>query len=506
MAKKNISKIAAIALAGATAFSTLAMTVSADLNLSTDGNSVSGTVYKYVYNKKVGEGITQPVTVYYTTKEAAAAAKEATNGTYSSVSVTTVGTYVTVSDGVVTKVESGTTGAYKTTGSTSTGTTDTSTSISTAYRYATDTVYYSTLTNTYYPNLAALKYAEGSHTSYTTSKPGIAYSSTNCYFDPTTGVYYSYPLSSASYIVSSSSNATYSTPLSSYRYPSTYSYYSYDTGMYYPNLNALKSVEGSNATYKTVVPATAYSSTYCYFNPITGSYTSSALNSSSYSVDYLYYYYGSDYYNYYSYYGYYDYTDPYFYYFLNKDYSSSSSSSSKDTTTATLGTKTGWTSIAKYLKSVASGSTATIDMNSETVVPASVMSAIKDRNVTVKLVLDNGVTFTVNGKDVTTAKDVDINTTYNTKSISTKLIKAAYKKNDAVSSAQLSIDAGTLGFNSDVTVKFSAKRSGYKAKLYRYNAAKNSLQLVDTATIGSTGKCNFDNVTKGGEFVIVIYK
>ena len=145
-------------------------------------------------------------------------------------------------------------------------------------------------------------------------------------------------------------------------------------------------------------------------------------------------------------------------------------------------------------------------MNDETTVPASVLAAIKGRNVTVKFVLDNGATFTVNGKDVTSAKNVDIDVTYNTKSISKKLIQTAYSKNDAVSSAQLSIDAASLGFNSDLTVKFSSKRAGYKAKIYRYNASRNSLVLVDTATVGSNGKTTFDNITKGGEFVVVLYK
>ncbi len=499
---KNISKIAAIALAGATVFSTIGMSVSA---LDVTDDKATGTIYKAVVTTTLENGATQTTTTYYTNKDKAPAGATVTKIT----DITTVtdfksGTTIYLNDdGSITTTDNGSMGYTTAKLSSAGGSTGSNVILPTTYRYASEYVYRSSFTGTYYPNLKALEAAEGVGATYTSYKPSIGYSSTYCYFDPETGLYFTYANSDYAYKVTSGSSYTYATPSVAYRYPSSYSYYSYNTDRYYPNLAALQSVEGKNATYKTVKPAVSYSSTYNYFNPITGSYTASATTSSSYAIDYSYYNY---YYGYYDYYGdyYYNYADPYsyYYYWLNN----SNSSSSKDTTTATLGKRTGWTSIAKYLKSIASGSSATIDMNKETVVPASVMSAIKGRNITIKLVLDNGVTYTVNGKDVTTAKDVDIDTTYNTKSISTKLIKAAYKKNDAVSSAQLSIDAGTLGFTSDLTVKFSAKRSGYKAKLYRYNSSKNSLQLVDTATIGSTGKCNFDKVTKGGEFVIVIYK
>ena len=494
MAKKNMSRIAAIALAGATVISTIGMTVSA-LDV-TDGKA-TGAIYQAVVKETLPNGATQTTTTYYTNKDKApAGATVTTIADITSVKEFKAGTTIYLNnDGSITTTDNGST-AYKTVAtSTNSGSTGSISAPSSSYRYASEYVYLSAATGTYYPNLKALQAAEGVGVTYTTYKPSLSYSSTNCYFDPEVGLYFSYANSENAYKVSSSVSYSYSTPASAYRYPSSYSYYSYETGMYYPNLAALQSVEGSNVNYKTVKPATGYSSIYSYFNPNTGSYTTTATTSASYSTDYKYYdyYYGNGYY--------YNYLDPYsYYYWLRND------SSSKDTTTATLGKRTGWTSIAKYLKTISSGSSVTIDMNKETVIPSSVMSAIKGRNVKVKFVLDNGVIFTVVGKDVTTAKDVDVDTTYNTKSISSKLIKSAYKKNDAVSSAQLSIDAGTLGFSSDLTVKFSAKRGGYKAKLYRYNAAKNSLQLVDSATISSTGSCTFDKVTKGGEFVIVIYK
>ncbi|MBQ3162655.1 MAG: hypothetical protein IJC04_11095 [Oscillospiraceae bacterium] len=195
--------------------------------------------------------------------------------------------------------------------------------------------------------------------------------------------------------------------------------------------------------------------------------------------------------------------DPYYYYWLSKQ---NGTTTSKDTSSATLGKKTGWAAIANQLNKSSAGSSATVNMNDETTVPSSVLSAIEGKNVTVKFVQDNGASLTVNGKDIEDSKNVEINVTYNTKSVSKKLIQNAFKKNGAVSSAQISIDEGSFGFDSDLTVKFNSKRAGYSAKIYRYNASRNSLQLVDTATVSNSGKTTFNNITKGGEFVIVLFE
>lgn len=507
---KNISKIAAIALASATMVSTLAMTVNA-AEVNTDGKLV-GNVYIVTTTTTNADGLPQKVETIYATEEAAKTAA-GTDGKYTTADVTTLGSKVYVSGGIISKTDNGGT-AYDTAKSSTTGTgsasgTVTYTTPSSTYRTPSDTVYYSQITGMYYPNLSALRSVEGNHTDYSSYTATSKYSATNRYFDPITGSYTSSSANTYSYAVSgtTSSSTTAIYKVGSYYYPSYSAAYTAAGG----NSNLISWVKDyttAPTNFFSEVTGTFYTTYAAALSASNGASDKVTVLNGAYYDYYDYYYYGYpyyDYYDYYGYYGYYGYNDPYYYYFLNKN-NSSSSSSSKDTTTATLGSKKGWKSIATYLKKVSAGSSATIDMNKETVIPSEVTAAIKGRNVTLKFVLDNGVTFTVNGKDVTTAKDVDIDTTYNTRSISKKLIKAAYKKNDAVSSAQLSIDAGTLGFNSDLTVKFSSKRGGYKAKLYRYNASKNSLSLVDTATIGSTGKCNFDNVTKGGEFVIVIYK
>lgn len=377
-----------------------------------------------------------------------------------------------------------------------------------AYQTASDKVYYSILTQMYYPNLNALLSVEGSHIYYYFITPSVPYSATNCYFDPHTGLYNPNPSALNSYKVTGTTSTTDETAV--YLVNGLY-YASYTTAYNAANKDA------SKITYVrdyTTLPSN-------YFSQVTGLfYTTYQLaltasnniaarvvvfnNAPTYGNSYYDYLYGSLYNNGYN--GLYglNYNDPYYSYWFNA-YGGSSSNSKNDTTTATVGNKKGWNSIASYLQKANTGSSIDIDMNEETTIPDSVLSAIKGRNIDVTFVLENGVTYEINGKDVTTAKDVDITTKYNVKNISSSLVKAACKKNNAVSSAQISIDEGSLGFTADVTVKFAAKRAGYSAKLYRYNSSRDSLVLVDTATVKNSGKCTFNNVTKGGDFVIVLY-
>ena len=278
-------------------------------------------------------------------------------------------------------------------------------------------------------------------------------------------------------------------------------------GVYYPTLSSAKTA-ASGTTYR-ITKVYDYSAPLSnYFSKTTGRYYPTyddALKASGNSSSnvYTFSYYKDD--------GYYTGStgDPY-YDLLNslrkKDTgSSSSSSSSKDTSTPTIGKKKGWTYAANYIKYMGSGSSVTIDMNEEDTIPASVTKAMKGRNVNVKFVLENGVVFTINGKNITNADEIDISTKYNTGNVPKKLVQAAYKKNKAVSAAQISIDNNSFGAEASVTVKFSTKRAGYKAKLYRYNESKGTLTLVDSAKVQDNGKCTFGDVTRGGDFVIVLY-
>lgn len=519
MKKKTLGRLAAAGIAGLTAVSSMGISVSAQLQNNTS-NIVSGTVYKVTTTTTSttpgGIGQTIVTTTYYSSTSKIPAGSSYTEVDVSSAFGSGVTIYVD-SFGVVSKTNNGGEKYVTYNAGTIVNPNPNVPSYSSSINWATSLGYSYLGTNgKCYPNLSSL-YAAGTSLSQTFTPTNgynfIKGTSTTgeVYFNQSNGEYQATPGADCVYIYGSTNSYDYHYD-HNYNYYGTYDVYKVN-GVYYPTLNSALSAAGNN--YNLLTKVYDYSKPQTdYFSKVTGRYYptySAALaasgNSASNVIDLNYYNYPNDYYDeYYDYNG--KYYDPFYYYWLQRQNSKKdddSSSSSKDTTSAAIGNRKGWTSVAKYLGSLKSGSSVSVDMNYETSVPSSVMSAIKGKNITVKFVLDNGVVFAVNGKNVSSASSIDIDTSYNTKFVPTKLVKAAYKKNDAVSTAQITINDGSFGAKADVTVKFASKRAGCSAKLYRYNSAQNKLVLVDTAKVQSNGKCTFGDVTSGGNFLIVLY-
>ncbi len=518
MKKKSLTRLAAVSIAGLTAVSSMGITASALVN---NNGYASGSIFQVNVTTTASNGLTSTNTYYYTSKETADAAVKGIAGTVSIAektvnSVYNVGStiYVDSTGRITTNNTAGTKLTVLSNGSSSSPTITVPSYSSIHYASSTGYIYLGS-DGRRYPNRASV-YAAG-QTVAATEKPGVSYETArassatgNVYFDMKVGSYTDVYTADCVQIYSSTNSYDYN-----YDYRTDYD--TYDVykvnGVYYPTLSSALSAAGNNYSYITKIYDYSKPQTD-YFSKVTGRYYatySAALaasgNNSSNVVDMNYYNYTNDYYYDY-YYG--STYDPYYYYLLQQRYGKTdkdddSSSSSSDTTSAAIGKRKGWTNIAKYLGNLKSGSSVSVDMNYETSVPSSVMTAIKGKNITVKFVLDNGVTFTINGKDVSSAYTIDMDTAYNTKFIPSKLVKAAYKKNDAVSTAQISVDGNSFGASADVTVKFATKRAGCSAKLYRYNSAQNKLVLVDTAKVQSNGKCTFGDVTSGGNFLIVLY-
>ncbi len=548
MKKKTIGRLAAASIAAATVVSAMSIPASAVLNPSTG----TGTIYKVVTTVPSSTPGVQgtSTTSYYTVNTGLP-----TGATVTEVNVTSIypgqKIYIDKSTGKISDSKpSGSNYTEFTVKGSNSGSSGTvgSEAAYVKYKYASDSGYvFLGSNNKYDPNLESLR-ADGAYLvdRYSPAKSYTFVKSLGgaVYFDTHTGNYSENPNTFTVPISGSSSShdeyyydgywhnggwydsdgVWHSGYYDGGWYDSNgvwhdgwYDYYDYtdfDTydvykvnGVYYPTLSSAKTA-ASGTTYR-ITKVYDYSAPLSnYFSKTTGRYYPTyddALKASGNSSSnvYTFSYYKDD--------GYYTGStgDPY-YDLLNslrkKDNdSSSSSSSSKDTSTPTIGKKKGWTYAANYIKYMGSGTSVTIDMNEEDTIPASVTKAMKGRNVNVKFVLENGVVFTINGKDITNADEIDISTKYNTGNVPKKLVQAAYKKNKAVSAAQISIDNNSFGAEANVTVKFSTKRAGYKAKLYRYNESKGTLTLVDSAKVQDNGKCTFGDVTKGGDFVIVLY-
>ncbi len=400
---------------------------------------------------------------------------------------------------------------------------------------STSSWWYSEITKSYYPTYTEALNHSGGLSSYVKEVPYYNYYYNNSYYG------YTYYVSS----VTGQRYSTYSAALAASNYDSSkviqygstydpnYTYaagsiyrYRYN-GVYYGSLD--DAIKAGGTALGVDIFYTPYGSAgdttyYYYYNGTYYGSLQAAQNAggTSLGVDITYvpygyygvnYGYGYDYsYNYLYPYGYgnlYTFSDPY--YTFRNQLNNKNNTTTTSTREAEDGepyiygkkNKAGWDTIVKYAKAAASGSTLKVNMNGSYEVSKDVLEAIDGKNVSITFVLDNGVKWTVNGKNVSTPKDMIIYTEYNIKYIPDSLVKKASK--DAVGKAQIGVSSNfdSFGSKANVTVRFSSERSGCTAVVYRYDPDANSLKGVSKAKVQSDGTTTF-TVTAGGPYLIVL--
>ncbi|MDD7280322.1 MAG: hypothetical protein PUH30_12480 [Oscillospiraceae bacterium] len=381
--------------------------------------------------------------------------------------------------------------------------------------------YYSSLTGKYYNNYSDAVSASKGNSAYVTYAGGYYnnyYNYSGYFYSSYTGKYYS---SYAAAVTASNGNTAYVTAVGNlYNSNSTivngsiYKYYY--NGVAYPTLQAAKDAGGTVGVdiYYSPYGKTDSTGYYYYYN---GTYYGTleaakraggtALGTDITYVPYNYY--GNAYTNYYGYYSNYGYIDPY--YALRDQLKNNQNNTSVSNKTAEDGepyiygkkNRAGWSTVIKYINAASKGDNIKVDMNGASTVSKDVLAALDGKNVSVTFVLDNGVKWTINGKNVDTAQDMIIYTQYNIDFIPAKLVSKASK--DAVAKAQIGISNNYDSFGSEasVTVKFATKRSGCTAVVYRYDPDTNSLKGIAKSKVQSDGSCTF-SVTAGGPYLVVL--
>lgn len=164
----------------------------------------------------------------------------------------------------------------------------------------------------------------------------------------------------------------------------------------------------------------------------------------------------------------------------------------------------GWDNIVNYLdRTVIKGSTIKIEMNGATSVPSDLFQSIKGRNFCVKLIMENGATWTIDGRDVVRAKKADLTVKYNTTDIPEQLVNNC--GTDGTSKVQIKAGSeGDLNMDATLAVKFSKKRSGKRVYAYHYDKGNNQLSLVASGTVQSNGYVSFANLDEGGSFLLIV--
>lgn len=163
--------------------------------------------------------------------------------------------------------------------------------------------------------------------------------------------------------------------------------------------------------------------------------------------------------------------------------------------------KTGWNAIRAEAEIAAKGGTITVDMNGVTVVPGNIFDAFKGKDVTVVFDLGEDITWSVNGKDITSDKtsDIDFSVKADTKNIPVDVINNITGERYSI---QISLSHnGEFGFTAVLSINLGSENAELYAALYFYNDG--DLTFVDESVIAGDGTAKL-KFTHASDYLIVI--
>ena len=167
--------------------------------------------------------------------------------------------------------------------------------------------------------------------------------------------------------------------------------------------------------------------------------------------------------------------------------------------------KEGWDVIKPQLEEAKSGDTVTVVMNGTTVVPKDVIDSIKGKDTTLVLDMGNGLSWKINGKEITDAAgDIDFDVTVGAdagKSIPVDVINNVTGERSSLN-LTLAYD-GEFGFTATLTVNMESKNAGLYANLFYYNEQTGELEFISAGQIDPEG--NVELVfTHASDYTIVV--
>ncbi len=168
--------------------------------------------------------------------------------------------------------------------------------------------------------------------------------------------------------------------------------------------------------------------------------------------------------------------------------------------------KNSWELIEKQLENMADNDVVDVEMNGTTVVPGDIFDTIRGRNVAVVFHMGDGITWTVNGRDVTAekAKDIDLGVVFGAeagKTIPVEVINNVTGERYSVNMT-LAYD-GEFGFKATLAVNMDKKNAGLFANLFYYNEATGELEFICAGEIDSEGEVEL-TFTHASDYTIIV--
>lgn len=167
--------------------------------------------------------------------------------------------------------------------------------------------------------------------------------------------------------------------------------------------------------------------------------------------------------------------------------------------------KNNWELIAEQLENAPDSDVIDVEMNGTTTVPGDIFDTIKGRDVTAVFHMGDGITWTVNGKDVTaTGKNIDLGVVFGGeagKTIPVEIINNVTGERYSVN-LTLAYD-GEFGFRATLTVNMDKKNAGFFANLFYYNEQSGELEFICAGEIDSQGEVGL-TFTHASDYTIIV--
>ncbi len=164
--------------------------------------------------------------------------------------------------------------------------------------------------------------------------------------------------------------------------------------------------------------------------------------------------------------------------------------------------KEGWDVIRAEIDITKDGGGITVEMNGTTEVPGDILNSIKGKDVTLTLDMGDGISWSVNGKDITAAAgNIDFGVTVGSSGIPVDVINNVTGESYSVQ-LSLSYD-GEFGFKAVLSIELGTESAGCYASLFYYNAQSGEPEFISESKITEDGIANLE-FTHASDYIIVV--